>query len=91
MMEELGCGNTFKCVPLYTDYTSALHVAGSHTFSSRAKRVALQLLHIREIMQERKVSIYYVPTEHNISDLGTKFLNKHRHRYLIRLIKEFRA
>ena len=45
----------------------------------------------REIMQERKVSIYYVPTEHNISDLGTKFLNKHRHRYLIRLIKEFRA
>ena len=64
---------------------------GRHTFCSRAKHVALRLLYIREIVQEGKVSIHYVPTEDNVSDLGTKFLNKNRHRYLIGLIKDCRA
>ena len=70
MMQELGLGQTFKCVPLHIDNTSALHVTGNHTFSSRDKHVALSLFYIREIMQERKASIRYVPTEDNISDLG---------------------
>ena len=35
-----------------------------------------------------QVSIHYVPTEDNIYDRGTKFLNKKRHRYLIGLIKD---
>ena len=65
-------------------------MAGNHTFSSRAKHVALLLFYIREIVQEGKDSFHYVPTEKTISDLGTKFLNKHRHRYLIGLIKDYR-
>ena len=91
MMQELGFGETFKCVPLHIDNTSALHVAGTHTFSSRGKHVALWLFYIRVIVQKSKVSIHYVPTEDNISDLGTKPLNKSRQRYLIGLIKDFRA
>ena len=66
-------------------------MAGNHTFSSRAKHVALRLFYIREVVQEGMVSIHYVPTEDNISDLGMKFLNKNRHWYLIGLIKDFGA
>ena len=66
-------------------------MAGNHTFSSRAKHVALRLFYIREVVQEGMVSIHYVPTEDNISDLGTKFLNKNRHRHLIGLVKDFRG
>ena len=91
MMQELGFGETFKCVPLHIDNTSALHVAGNHTFSSRATHMALRLFYIGEIVQEGKVNIHYVPTEDNISDLGTKFLNKNLHRCLIGLIKDRKA
>ena len=91
MLQELGFGDTFKLVPLHIDNTSAPHVAGNHTFSSRAKHVARRLFYVREVVQESKVSIHYVPTEDNISDLGTKLLNKNRHRYLIGLINDFKA
>ena len=50
----------------------------------------LRLFHIREIVQEGKVSIHYVPTE-DISDLWTKFLNKNRHRHLIGMLKGFKV
>ena len=56
MMQELGFGEKFKYLPLHIDNTSALHVAGNHTFSSRAKHVALRLFYIREIVQECRLA-----------------------------------
>ena len=75
----------FKCVSIHIDNTSALHVAGNKTYSSRAKHVALRLFYVREIIQEGKISIQYIPTELNRRDIGTKFLSKQCHRYLFRL------
>lgn len=51
-------------------------------------RVALRLKFpfVRDIIQERSISIHHVPTEFNVADIGTRFLSEHRHRYLIRLI-----
>ena len=89
MMTELGFKVDIKCVPLHIDNTSALHVAGNQTYSSRAKHVALRCFYIREIIKEGHVSIYYIPTEKQLVDLGTKFLNKQRRRFLIELIKNF--
>ena len=37
MMLELGFDDSFGSVPIYIDSTSVLHVAGSHTYSTRAK------------------------------------------------------
>lgn len=45
MMRELGLEETFKCVPICIDNSSALHVAGNKTYSSRAKHVALRLFY----------------------------------------------
>ena len=91
MMEELGFEETFKCVPVHIDNTSALHVAGNKTYSSRAKHVVLKVFYVHEIIQEGKVSIHYIPTQFNIPDIGTKFLSKDRHRYLIGLINNFKT
>ena len=75
MMTELRFKEDFECVPLHIDNTSALHVAGNQTYSSRAKHVALRYFYIREIIKEGHVSIHYMPTEKQLADLGTKFLN----------------
>ena len=66
-------------------------MAGKHTSSSRAKPVTLRQYYICEVVPECKANIDYLPSEVNLSDIGTKFINKNRHRYLIGLIKYFRA
>ena len=60
-------------------------------FRSRAKHVPLRLFYIREVVQESRGGIHYVPTEDNNSELGTIFPSKLRHWCLIRLIKHFKA
>ena len=51
MMKELGFGTGFDIVPLYIDNTSALHVAGNRTYSSRVKDVALRYFFIQELVK----------------------------------------
>ena len=91
IMKELGFGTRFDNVSLYIDNTSTLHVAGNRTYSSRVKRVALRYFFIQELVKESRISIHYIKREDQLADIGTKYLSKHRHRYLIELINEFRA
>ena len=90
-MMELGFTEGFRSVPLYIDNTSALHVEGNRTFSPRAKNIALRYVFVHELLKERKVTIHFVKTEQQLTDLGMKHLKRHRHRFLIKLINEFRA
>ena len=91
MMEELGFEETFKRVPIHIDNTSALHVTGNKTYSLLTKHVALRLFSVREIVEEGKISIRHIPTEFNTADIGTTLLSKHRHRYLIGVINNFKT
>ena len=91
MTMESGFTEGFWSVPVYIDNTSALHVAGNRTFSPRAKHIALRYFFVQELVKEGKVSIHFVKTDQQLADLGMKHLEKHRHRFLIKLINEFRA
>ena len=91
MMMELGFTEGFRSVSVYIDNTSALHVAGNRTFSPRAKRNALRYFFVQELVKRRKVTIHFVMTEQQLADLGTKHLKTHPHRFLIKLINEFKA
>ena len=91
MMMELGFTEGFRSVPVYIDNTSALHVAVNRIFSTRAKHIALRYFFVQELVKERKVTIHFVKTEQQLADLGTKHLKKHRHRFLIKLVSDFRA
>ena len=91
MMEELGFGTRYDSVQLYIDNTSALHVAGNRTYSSRVKHVALRYFFIQELVKEGRITVKYVKTEDQLADIGTKHLSKQMQRYLLKLISEFRA
>ena len=89
MMTELGFGQQFGEVPLYIDNTATLHVLGNQAFSSRTKHIALRYFYVRELVTEGAISIHYIPTDLQLADMGTKFLNKHSLRFLIESIKKF--
>ena len=91
MMLELGFGESFGSVPLHSDNTSALHIAGNRTYIPRAKHIALRYYFFVQELVEGKVSINYVKSEGQLADLGTKHHSKHRHRDLIKLINDFTA
>ena len=91
MMLELGFKEGFGSVPLYVDNTSALHVAGNRTYSPRAKHITPRYFFVQELVEEGKITIHFVKTQDQIADLGTKHANKHRHRALLKLIREPKA
>ena len=91
MMKELGFGTRFDGVTLYIHNTSALHVAGSRTYSLRVKHVSLRYFFIQELVKEGRITVQYVKTEDQLADIGTKKLSKQRQRYLLKLISEFGA
>ena len=78
MMTELGFGSEFSSAPLYIGNTATLNAIGNKTW--RTKHVALRFFYIRELMKEEKIGIHYVPTSNNLADIGTKHLNKQRHK-----------
>ena len=58
---------------------------------ARAKDIAIRHLLVQELVKVGKFNTHYVKMEDHFADLGTKHINKHRHRYLINLINEFKA
>ena len=91
MMMELGFTERFQSVPVCSNNTSALHVAGSRTFSPRAKYIALGYFFVQQLVKEGKITINFVKTEQQFADLETKHLKNHRHRFFIKLVIELRA
>ena len=92
VMSEPGFGESFGSVPLCIDNTSALLIAVNRTYSPRTKHFALRYyFFVQELVEEGKVSIYYVKTKDQLADLGTKHHSKHRYRDLIKRINEFKA
>ena len=83
MTTELGFGQKFGRVPLYIDNTATLHVLGNQAFSSRTKHIALGYFYVRELVTEGAISIHYIPTDLQLADIGTKYLNKRCLRFLI--------
>ena len=91
MMSELGFGESFGSVPLHIDNTSALYIAGNHTYIPRAKHIALSYYFFVQELVEGKIGIHYVKSEDHLADLGIKQHSKHRHRDLIKFINDFKA
>ena len=87
--EGLGFGTQFEHVPVNIDNTAILHVICNQAFSSRTKHIALRFFYARELVNDGAISIHYIPTENQLADIGTRFLNNQRLRFLINSIKNF--
>ena len=51
----------------------------------------LSYFFVQELMENGKIPIHFVKPQDQITDLGTKHVNKHRRRALIKLFREFEA
>lgn len=89
MMKELGFKQQFEQVSLHIDNTATLHVIGNQAYSSRTKHIALRYFYIRELVKDGAISLHSISTELQLADIGTKFLSKHRLRFLVNKINNF--
>ena len=85
---ELGF-KTFSSVPINSDSTGALSVAGNALFSSRTKHIALRFFFVRELIKRNNITLHLKPTQQMLADITTKRLSKQRFRELLQQIKDF--
>ena len=85
---ELGF-KTFSSVPINSDSTGALSVAGNAMFRSRTKHIALRLFFVRELIKRNKITLHHKPTQQMPADIATKHLSKQIFHELLQQIKDF--
>ena len=85
---ELGF-ETFSSVPINSDSTGALSVAGNAMFSSRTKHIALRFFFVRELIKRNEITLHHKPTQQMLADIATKHLSKQKFRELLQQIKVF--
>lgn len=89
-MWELGF-KTFTTVPINSDSTGALSIAGNSMYSARTKHTALRYFYLRELVKRRKVTIHHVKTQLQLADVGTKHLSKSQFEFLVKAIQNFQC
>ena len=87
-LTELGLKDSSQ-VPIRSDSTGALSVAGNSMFSARTKHIALRYFFVRELVKTNKITLHYTPTKQMLADIATKHLSKHTFRDLFQQIKNF--
>ena len=86
---ELGF-KTFSSVPINSDSTGALSVAGNAMSSSRTKHTALRFFFARELIKRNKITLRHKPTQQMmLADIATEHLSKQRFRELLQQFKDF--
>ena len=88
-LTELGLKDSSQ-VPIRSDSTGALSVAGNIMFSARTKHIALRYFFVRELVKKNKITLHYTPTKQMLADIATKHLSKHTFRDLLQQIKNSR-
>ena len=85
---ELGF-KTFSSVPINSDSTGALSVAGNAMFSSRIKHIALRFFFARAFIKRNKITLHHKPTQQMLADIATQHLSKQRFRELLQQMEDF--
>ena len=87
-MTELGFKD-FSSVPINSDSTGALNVAGNAMFSSRTKHIALRFFFIRELIKRKQITLHHKPSAEQLADCCTKHLPKHQFASILQQINNF--
>ena len=72
LLAELGID--LAPIPLFGDNQGAIFLASNPVQEKRIKHIDVRYHYIREVLQEKKVELFFVPTESNPADLFTKNL-----------------
>lgn len=63
---------------LYVDNQSAIHLIQNGIFNSRSKHIEVRFHSVTEKVQQKRISVEYCPSEHQLADILTKPLPKNR-------------
>jgi hypothetical protein len=78
-------GCQIEQVPIYIDNNSALSLTKNPVFHAKTKHLDLRHHWIREKVNDTKeLTTHRVATKENVADIGTKFLARDQHKYLLR-------
>ena len=89
-MRELGF-KTFETVPINSDSTGVLSIAGNSMYSARTKHTALCYFYLREVVKRGRVAIHHKSIKLHLADVGTKHLTKSQFTFLIKAIQDFQC
>jgi hypothetical protein len=66
----------FHTVPtaIQIDNQSAKKLAENHTCSDRSKHIDMRAFYVRDLLEQGKITLQYVPTDRNLADQFTKVL-----------------
>ncbi|KAK8926656.1 hypothetical protein KSP39_PZI018977 [Platanthera zijinensis] len=66
----------FRDVPMYCDSSSAITIANNPVSHSRTKHIEVRYHFIREHVENKDISLCYVPTDKQVADIFTKPLDE---------------
>jgi hypothetical protein len=82
MLEELGYPQ--GCVPMYVDSTCAMQMMKQGTGSfKRAKHIKVRFFWMKELLDEGKIKLIYMPTDELVADILTKPMSGGKFHYLL--------
>ncbi|GJX27363.1 transposable element [Tanacetum coccineum] len=86
LLDELGINQ--KCVTMYSDSQSVIHLAKNQVYHARTKHIDVRYHFIREILEEGRVRIQKVHNSKNPADMLTKVLAGIKFNYCLDLIND---
>jgi hypothetical protein len=86
IMEELGF--PLQEIPLFIDNTAVKFMASEWKVTENTKHINTRYHFLRSHVMRGTIAIYYVDSEENIADLGTKPLAQQAHDYLMSKIMD---
>ncbi|WMV29133.1 hypothetical protein MTR67_022518 [Solanum verrucosum] len=68
---------------LYGDNTSAIRIATNPVHHENTNHIDVDCHYIRELVQDRSISLKYISSKDQLADLFTKAMSRSRHNYLL--------
>ena len=82
LLDELGYPQ--ECVPMYVDSTCAMQMMKQGTGSfKRAKHIKVRFFWMKDLIDEGKIKLIYVPTDELVADILTKPMSGGKFQYLL--------
>ena len=82
---ELGI-HISSTVDLYCDNQSTINISSDPIQKQRTKHIEVHMHYIRELVHDKTITLYYCPTEDQITDIFTKSFTENRFAFLRSLL-----
>ena len=74
LLSEIGFN--IDSIPLYADNIGSLFMGQNSISEKRTKHIDIKFHHVRQEIEEKRISLYYVESKDNVADILTKNLRK---------------